>query len=532
MTHTQRRRTRLRPTGIAALALAAWLSGCGSAPGIAISTDVSTIDIVRGTSAELSLTLTRTGEAAADVQLTTVGLPDHVDASLSNETLTGPTLQSTLTLTVDAQAAEGSYDVKVLAVGSGLSSEAEVELTVSSLEVTGTVFRSPGRPWSGIAIDGPGGSTATAADGTFTLHGLAVPYDLTVYNDVGSGSVHVFEGLTSAAPELHPIEPSFAALVADNANLAGTLSGSSMPLAVNHEARVCLEGVNDSVFNACQMLGAGEDSYDLSIFWVGPGALSARLHILAYELNGAGDAPSAYVGYASADVELSDGDVTPLNVVLSDVPATTTLTGEVVVVGGGSPDRVYAGVRFGPNLTMPLFGDGSGAETFAMPMPVLPGGSFDVVAVSGSPERLAWKAGSGAEAGTLLIPAAVTLVAPDDAVGGVDTTTPFEVDSPEPAVITYVWDGGIGAPWYALTTNGTTVRVPDVSALASALPANAPYDWWALRTPENVVDDAARIDYDHALDALYMMGTMLGGRGLFAEGAFASSSQRTFTTAP
>src|SRR5690606_7650352 len=108
----------------------------------------------------------------------------------------------------------------------------------------------------------------------------------------------------------------------------GTLSGSSMPVPLNHAARVCLEGFDGSALNACQTLGAGEDTYDLSVFWDTPSGLSARLHVLAYELNGAGDAPTAYLGYANANVELSDGDVTQLDVVLTDVPATTTLSGD------------------------------------------------------------------------------------------------------------------------------------------------------------------------------------------------------------
>lgn len=532
MTRTGPLQTRLWSLGIAGLSLASVLAGCGSAPGIDITTDVSSVVIVRGASADLTVSLTRTGEVSADVQLSVSGLPDQVDSSFSPVTLSGSNLESTLTLAVDKTASEGTHNVKVFAVGSGLAAETEVELTITSLDVTGTVLLAPDRPWTGIEVEGPSGSTTTAADGTFTFVGLAVPYDLTLHTDSGSGAVHVFEGLTSSGPELYPVAPSLIGFLADTANLSGTLSGSSLPLPANHAARVCLEGIDKRVFNACQALGAGEDSYDLAVLWPASGSLQATLQVLTYELNGSGDAPATYVGYASTEVDLADGDVTVLDVALADVPSTTTLSGEVAVTGGGSPERVYAGLRFGPNLTIPLFHDGSGADDFALPMPVLPDVSYDVVAVIGFPERLAWKTASGPEAGTLAIPAAPQQIAPDDAVGGVDLATPFEVSAPEPSVFTYVWDGGMGAPRFALTTTKATVRVPDGSGFGMPLPPNAAYEWQVFRVAGNEVDVAARIDHDEALGALEMMSLALGGPGFSGAGTLASSTLRTFVTAP
>src|SRR5690606_36542680 len=103
------------------------------------------------------VTLTRTGGATADVQLELVGLPEHVAGSFSPMILSGPVTAATLTLEVDPAATAGTHDFKVLATGSGLAAETDVALTVSDLDLTGTVYLVDGRPWAGIGVEGPTG---------------------------------------------------------------------------------------------------------------------------------------------------------------------------------------------------------------------------------------------------------------------------------------------------------------------------------------------------------------------------------------
>ncbi|MFO7544134.1 MAG: hypothetical protein R6W77_01410 [Trueperaceae bacterium] len=525
------RRTRYWGSFLAATWLVSWLAACAPAPAIAVTTDVGSVEVIRGASADLTVTLTRTGEATADVLLTVAGLPANVDAAFAPDTLTGSTLESTLTITVHAAAMDGTHQVTVFGAGSSLAADTTFDLTISSLDVTGTVVLANGDPWGGVEVVGPTGSTTTANDGTFTFEGLAVPYDLALYSDAGTDWVHAFEGLTASDPRLEPFTGLSGIFLADIAGVSGTLSGSGMPLAANHAARICLEGI-DRIVWACQQLGPGENTYDFQVIWPSLGPLSGRLHVLAFAWNGAGDAPESYVGYASADVLLSNNDAEVVDIVLSDVPATTTLQGDVVVEGGGSPDRIYSGLRLGPNLTIPLFRDGSGANTFAMPMPVLPGASYDVAAVVGLPMQFVWKTGLGDDAGTLTIPAAPTLLAPDDAVAGVDVATEFEVTSPDPSVLTYVWDGSGGAPTFALTTTRSNVSVPDGTPFGIPMPPATVYAWSVLRMPEGNVDDATRTGHSTANLALETMGNDLGGPGFVGDGAIATSAQRTFTTAP
>lgn len=510
--------------------LGASLVACAPAPSLAVAIDTATVDVVRGAAGEVMVTLTRGGGASGDVQLTIAGLPEHVDATFTPDTLTGAALTSSLSVSVDAAAVDGTHQVTVFAVGAGLAADTTFELTISSLDVSGTVVLANGEPWGGIEVVGPTGSTTTANDGTFSFDGLAVPYDLTLHGDQGTDWVHVFEGLTASDPLLEPVTGFSGVFLADVANLSGTLTGTAVPLPANHAARVCLEGI-DRVVYACQALAAGEDGYDMQVIWPSSGTLTARLHVLAFAWNGAGDQPAAYTGYASADVVLSDGDAAVVDLALADVPS-VTLQGDVVVEGGGSPDRIYAGLRFGPYLTVPLFQDGSGADTFAMPMPMIPGVSYDVAAVVGIPRRWAWKAGTGADAGTLTVPASPTPVTPDDAAVGIDTSTAFTLTSPAPSVLTYVWDGVGGAPTFARTTAATSVTMPDGAAYGIPLPGATAYEWYALRVPATGVEDATRTGYPTSILAMDMMATDLGGRGFGPDGAIASTELRDFTTAP
>ena len=525
------RRTRSWGSLLAITWLVSWLAACSPTPAIDVGTDVGSVEVVRGTSADLTVTLTRSGGATADVQLSVAGLPANVDATFAPDTPTGSTLESTLTITAHAAATDGTHQVTVFGVGTSQAANTTFDLTISSLDVTGTVTFAHGAPWGGVEVVGPTGSTTTADDGTFSFDGLAVPYDLTLHSDQGTDWVHVFEGLTASDPVLEPVTGFMGVFLADVANLSGTLSGSAVPLPANHAARVCLEGI-DRIVYACQSLAAGEDSYDMQVIWYPLGTLTARLHVLTFAWNGAGDQPEAYTGYASADVVLSNGDDTVLDLTLDDVPATTTLQGDIVVEGGGSPDRMYAGIRFGPHLTIPLFHDGSGADTFAVPMPEIPGASYDVAAVVGTPTRFTWRTDLGADAGTLTVPAAPTLIAPDDAVGGIDASTAFDVDAPTPRVLTYVWEGTGGAPTFARTTTAQSTTMADGAAYGVPLPGASAYEWYVLRVPVDDPDAGARTGYPTAIVALDVMATGLGGPGFRGDGAVAASELRTFTTAP
>src|SRR5690606_28918985 len=75
------RRTRSWGSLLAITWLVSWLAACSPTPAITVGTEVGSVEVVRGTSADLTVTLTRSGGATADVQLSVAGLPANVDAT-------------------------------------------------------------------------------------------------------------------------------------------------------------------------------------------------------------------------------------------------------------------------------------------------------------------------------------------------------------------------------------------------------------------------------------------------------------------
>src|SRR5690606_27345775 len=107
---------------------------------------------------------------------------------------------------------------------------AELELEVVGLTVDGTVTALFDQPVSGLSVESQGKTDVTAADGSFTLTDLSLPYDLTVYDSIDQWA-HVYHSLTHASPKVSPIyaftgPPSG---TPRGAILTGDLSGDSIP---------------------------------------------------------------------------------------------------------------------------------------------------------------------------------------------------------------------------------------------------------------------------------------------------------------
>ncbi len=521
---------RARAIGLTAWCAVSLLAACAPAPSIALVLDHDVVELIRGGEVRVVVDLVRTGSAGADVTLNVTGLPASVHATFSPVVLSGTTLQSTLTLQADAASTEATHTITVHAVGPGLAAEAEAQVEVVGLTVHGTVVFPDGSPWEGIDVTGPTGSAVTAADGTFALQGLAVPYDLALSRDTGSDWVHVFEGLTTASPVLEPYAAGTVVFLANTASVSGTLAGSAMPVAAGHAARVCIEGTNQVAYG-CQELGPGDTAYDVLAIWTDQDTLDARLHVLAYEQGGAGDPPAGYDGYVQTSVSVMDGDTPTLDLALAPVTSTVLLEGSVTVAGGGTPDRIYAGVRYGPNLTTTLF-QGGGTNDFAVTMPSLPGATFDVVAVGSSPSRWTWRTEVETDAGSLTLRASPTLASPMDAAAGVDLATVFDADVIDDGVVTFVWEGAAGAPTFALTTERSEVTIPDGAPYGIPLPPAAAYEWHVFQVDATDVDAASALGYGSAFAPLTTMSTSLGGPPFAGDGAIALSTVRTFTTAP
>jgi hypothetical protein len=278
----------------------------------------------------------------------------------------------------------------------------------------------------------------------------------------------------------------------------------------------------------CDRANAGDTAYSVAAAWFGPAATQARIHALhvAYEADGT---PASFLGHASVDVALSDGAAVVEDLILAAV-AELTFEAAFVPGIGMTVGGAIGFLRFGPNLTMPVFTTSAVGASLAVPMPALAGTTFDLYAVAtgAAGTTHAWVVDEGADAGDLALPVPLQATVPADAATGVDLTTPFG-SAGGAGVRTYYFTGG--GPQLALTTARTAVTVPDLVAAGFAFPAGTNYQWYALGHGAADLDAVARgglVDY-------YRLNLIVnnGGAGWAGDAAFTiPNGARTFTFAP
>lgn len=516
------------------LGLALALAACGAPtvpPGLQLTLGTTSVAVVRGTTTDVQVDLTRLGGAADAVDLSVTGLPANVTAAFAPATLNGGVLTSTLTITVGDGASEATTALTVTATGGALDADAALSLEVTSLTVVGRVLGLLSRPLVGATVGAQGETDFTDATGAFTLSGLSVPYDLVVSSALGDGGLHVYEGMTSTAPLLRP---TFARLTMPALALGTTVSGSLVggALGVDEAVLVCLEGLTAPVYG-CDEAATGETGFSVDAAWFDDGVavVAARLHAFHVTVD-ADDVPVAYLGYETIAVNLEDG-VGVLADLDFDAVATSLLSGTATKPASLVESVVLVSIRFGPNLSMALATVELLAPDFQVLVPDVAGASYDVLFAAGGPDAAVytWKLGIGLDAGELAVDVSAQPVAPADAAVDVDLTTAFQTTAAGGAARTYVWEAALNGPSIALTTTRTDVTVPNPAAGGFAFPAGADYSWTVVGHGGADTDAAAAGGYTSFVDLITAITN--GGPGLDGERTLGViDAARDFTFAP
>lgn len=517
------RRRRSGPlTALAAVALAT-LVACGSAPSsVVLTLDASSANLLRGSQVQVHVTAVRSGGAGSPVALSVVGLPTGVTATFAPPSLSGGSLTSTLTLTASQAATAGDYALNVIGSGGGLSATAAISVNVTSLTVTGRVVGPFEKPMSGAVVGAQGINVITDSSGGFTLAGLAVPYDLSAWSNTGSW-VHVFEGLTSDEQVL-TIATQVVGFDSYSATIFGTLTGGVTPVGASQKVVVCVEGIDGTAYG-CTQVAPGENSYSLKAQWFGSVARQVRVHALEVQTSATGY-PVSFPGYSSTPLTISNGGIQSANLNLGTALASTTV--QVDVEAEASLMGALAGIRLGPNLTLPITIFEEDATSFDVIMPVIAGGSYAFTSIA-TMSQLGWHAEVTGPQATISIPEALEPLAPAANTTGITKLTDFSVTSPGGGPITYLWlfadDMVVG-----LTTMSASHAIPDLTPYGMSLPPTTQGAWLALAQPGSSSDDGAGSlgDYYRFL-AQY---TSIGSRGHSGSGSLAVTSSREFTTAP
>ena len=515
-----------RPTAlVAALVTTVMLvlAACGQTPSITLSLDAASAELLRGSDVQVEVTLTRLGGATADVALAVTGLPANVTANFSPATLIGGTLISTLTLSADPAAVEGDYAVTVTGTGTGLTATVPLSLEVVSLTVTGRVVALFESPVSGALVASQGESGVTDANGEFTLSGLSVPYDLSVWSTADNW-VHVYEELTADDLRLAPIASllTFSGFTR-SADITGTLSGGVTPVPAGQPVKVCVEGL-DGVAMGCGTVTAG-GSYAVAAEWSGPATRQVRLHALQVELDG-DNYPVSYPGYATMDLTVTDTMPSAVNLDLGSALATSTV--DVTIDTPVTIANVFANVEFGPSFEMPVAVLNTAVTAHEFVMPVIDDASYGFFAFSGTLQA-GWVSDVTSSAATVVVANGPTLVSPIDTATNVTNSTVFTSVNPTDGPQTFVWMLA-GGPFVALTTMATTSAIPDLAEYGLTFPAASSSNWQVLGSsgPSAEQGTASFADlYNGILAMVYGASP-----GSFGNGTVAISDTRAFTTAP
>lgn len=499
------------------------LAACGQSPSIVLTLDAASAALLRGSDVTVEVTLKRAGAASADVTLTISGLPANVTASFSPVTLSGGTLASTLTLSAAAAAVAGSYDVTVAGTGTGLVASADLTLDVTNLSVTGRVVSLLEIPIPGVSVRSQDDSAITGADGSFTLTGLSVPYDLAVWNQADSW-VQIYEGLVAADVMVAPLADSMPSATSRSAVVSGSLAGGIIPVAANQVVMVCAEGT-DGIAMGCDTVEPTESAYTIGIQWFGPATRAVTVHALQVQRDPSGY-PTAYPGYATMDLTLTDTVPTVANLDLGD--GVSTVEVDIDIDSPVAIVATLAAVQVGPNLTVPVAQLTSPAITHQIAMPVIDDASYTFVSAADL-SLFGWQAGVTTTTATVPVPDLIHLTSPADMATGVTTSTGFSVATTTSGPKTFYWSQSSGGVSVGVTTMSTTTTIPDLTPFGLALPANTAFGWQVLGHSGDSTETATTALFDY-YNLLLMLSQ--SSPGFTGEGTFTLSSQLEFTTAP
>jgi hypothetical protein len=515
-----------RPVLALLVSSALTLTSCAPSQPFVVNLAVGSLELVWG--AEATVEVSVSGAGGAPVALTATGLPAGVSASFSPPELGGGESASAMTLSAGVQAAEGDAVVTVSAIAGDRSTSATLDLAVTSLTVNGTVVgvRGDGRPGVGVASGAT--VTSTAADGTFTLSGLSVPYDLVVYETGIDGYGHVFVGLTVASPVLLPIRA-----VNNPQYPSATIQGAlPEPVPADSEAFVCVEGVEVAV-TGCDRLAEGEAGFDFKAEWVGGGTVPVRVHVLVSSLD-PGGFPQAFTALGSAEGSVTAGDQSTIDVDSYDPgPGSAAQMATVTAPAGFTNGALGVSVQRAPYASMRVAGAAMTLpDTALLQVPLTADERYDVFAQAfgpGNAVAFAWRSGLAVgDDASLTLPSSPVLVSPADGALGVTHATSFVVASNPDALNTFIFAPQVPAPLFTVTTMAESVTIPDLAALGLPLPPGIPYVWRVIQSGLPSVDDGSFGWYgqlSEVIDAVTLAGPPLGH-----DGWHSGSPSRAFTT--
>jgi hypothetical protein len=360
----------------------------------------------------------------------------------------------------------------------------------AGVTVTGKALDLYYRPWPGTVTVGST-TVAVAADGSFTVPGVTVPYDAIV--------VSTDKKLAYAVLGVTRTNPILAGSLAPTPRSEPTVSGAlPAALASGEYARVHVEIGADPDWGL-SFSTSFSPSATYSVFPSWPGAASEQGTVWAfkYTTNDVQHVATSFLGYASASKTIAPTGTTTVDLAAYNAVGTATIGTSVTVPATYSLYNEFGVVRMASSTARQVINQYTGSSlTATMAVPDAPGATFFASVGSQGPAgefvRMRRTVAKGGTA-TLNVPSASNPTAPADGATGIaaGATLSWTVGAgvSEIEIIPAPVDGGTAGPELRILTSSSSVKLPDFAAAGLTFPVGASYSW-----DVNRFDDHASID--------------------------------------
>jgi len=359
------------------------------------------------------------------------------------------------------------------------------------ITVSGLVQDWLAEPISGATVLVGKRSVTSGSDGTFSIPGVVVPYDITAILPTQNTAV-IYKGLTRSDPVLLYPDVTGAERTATISGTAPPASGSVTDVFFASSGRYAL-GVGRA--------DATTGQYAFTVRWHGSyGTDAGQLYLLRWTTDATG-LPTSYDGFASRPLTImAGGDFSGNDFAAAELtdPPEQSISGAITV-----PTSYTLNVRrFIIDIAhVGLYWEEKNAPSnaFTYTVPAQSGLAFAVAAqaLDGSSRWSSFYMRISGNSGNVSVPlaAAPQLALPANGASGVDATTPFSWSQGGGTGVNVfkVWPGNSTSPTYFVFTTGADAKIPDLAGEGMGLPAGASYYWHVDRLfPVSSVDDAAR----------------------------------------
>ncbi len=471
-------------------------------------------------SAQVTVTVERMG-TTGDISLSATGLGGNLTAEFSPPTIPEGSTTSAVTISVKGGTAAGTSTVTLTGTAGEATHSADIEVTTTTITVTGTVRG--GRAGVTVGIIGKG-SLTSGAGGVFTFTDVTPPYDLYTLADFTCANnttptAYYFDDLTRPDPTVTAASqcPSFGLCGFPSPCPSSDVSGTKTGTGNNTDPVVWAwsEGsFNNGVLNP-------NGTFSGSASWVSGTTSSGYLHAiqLTRKANGA---PNTFLGYARRQLMLTSGQAaTGVSANFTTVNTSATVNGTLNAAPDYPAPSVSLIQQFG-NSEKSLWDATTTTIDAAFPIISTAGGTclFASSTLDGATSYFAQPL-TGTTTIDFTMPAAAVPLMPEGNATGVTTATTFAWTAPTGVISeAFFSTSGTTRVAYRVFTTNDQISIPVIPELP--LPSGQTFQWKVYGYgPYTHINEAA---------GLNELQVVLGSSFVGPLRAYTAAVTRSFTT--